>query len=297
MENKSLTNYRVIQNRIYTIRDLQVMIDSDLAELYGVETKVLNQAVKRNIARFPKDFMFQLTDDELKPLRSQNVTLENKRGKHRKYLPYAFTEIGVSMLASVLKSKTAVEISITIIRTFVEMRKFIANNALVFQRLDSIEKKQLEADNKFEKVFKAIEAKEIKPTNGIFFDGQIFDAYVFINDLIKQAKSSIILIDNYIDETVLMMLSRRHKRCKAVIYTQKITGKLQLDVKKHNEQYPVIELKKYDKSHDRFLILDEKSVYHIGASLKDVGKKWFAFSLIKIEAKELIKKLENGAAF
>ena len=156
---------------LQTIRDLQVMIDSDLAELYGVETKVLNQAVKRNIARFPKDFMFQLTDDELKPLRSQNVTLENKRGKHRKYLPYAFTEIGVSMLASVLKSKTAVEISITIIRTFVEMRKFIANNALVFQRLDSIEKKQLEADNKFEKVFKAIDANELikKLENGAVF--------------------------------------------------------------------------------------------------------------------------------
>ena len=296
-----------IQNLIFTVRSVQVMLDSDLAKIYGVDLKRLNEQVKRNLDRFPENFRFQLTKEEYNgivsqpaasesnSLRSQNATLESKRGKYRKYLPFVFSEQGVAMLSAVLRSETAIKVSVQVIQAFVEMRKFIAGNALVFQRLDTIERKQLETDGKFEKVFRAIEAREVKPANGIFFDGQIFDAYVFIKGLIRKAKSSIILIDNYVDETVLMMLSRRKKNCKALIYTQKITGQLKLDLKKHNEQYPAVEIKRYDKSHDRFLILDKKAVYHIGASLKDLGKKWFAFSLIKFDAKELIKKLEGGA--
>jgi len=180
---------KTIQKRIHTIRGVQVMLDSDLAEFYGVETKILNQAVKRNIERFPEEFMFQLNKEEYNSLRSQIVTLKAGRGKHRKYLPYVFTEQGVAMLSAVLKSETAVEVSIKIMRAFVVMRKFILKNAEIFQRLDRIEYKQLEYDKKFEKVFKALESKESLPKQGIFFDGQIFDAYKFVSDLIRSAKN------------------------------------------------------------------------------------------------------------
>ena len=300
------TDEENIKNKIFTIRGLQVMLDRDLAELYEVETKVFNQAVKRNENRFPDDFRFQLseaeyqnlrsqivTSSEQNSLRSQSVTLKSNRGKHTKYLPYAFTEQGVSMLSAVLKSDIAVEISVKIIRSFVQMRKFISNNALIFQRLETLEQKQFTNDEKFNKLFEAIEEKSIKPTQGIFYDGEVYDAYLFVSDLIKSAKESIVLVDNYIDESVLTMLSKRQTNVTATIYTKNITAQLELDIKKHNAQYPKITLKKFNASHDRFLILDGKELYHIGASLKDLGKKWFAFSKFDMESFDILKRLEE----
>jgi hypothetical protein len=307
-----------IKSKIYTIRGLQVMLDSDLAELYDVESKRLNEQVKRNSDRFPQNFMFQLTEEEHQCLRSQIVTsssssslrfqngtiddeeslrsqiatLENGRGKHRKYLPYVFTEQGVAMLSAVLRSQTAVQMSIHIINAFVEMRRFISNNALIFQRLDSLEQKQSKTDVKVEAILNAIEDKSIKPKQGIFYDGQVYDAYAFVSDLIKSANDSIVLIDNYIDDTVFTLLSKRDSKVKATIYTKNITKQLELDLQKYNAQYSNIELRRFDASHDRFLIIDGKEVYHIGASLKDLGKKWFAFSKFDIEALNIMGKLK-----
>ncbi len=303
--NEEIITRQNIENRIFTIRGLQVMIDSDLAEIYGVKTGILNQSVKRNIERFPKNFRFQLTDEEFKILRSQIGTSngdENLRSQFvissaehggRRHLPYAFTEQGVSMLASVLRSKTAIEVSIKIINAFVEMRKFLATNATIFQRLDRVEQKQLEGDRKFEKIFQALEEKDIRPNQGIFYDGQIFDAYVFVSDLVKSADKSIVLIDNYIDESVLSLLTKRKENVSVTIYTHRINNILRQDLNRHNEQYPYVEICIFTRSHDRFLIIDDKTVYHFGASLKDLGKKWFAFSKMKLDTKEIIGKLSD----
>lgn len=292
-----------IQNRIYTIRGLQVMIDSDLADLYGVEVKRLNEQIRRNAERFPAEFCFRLSEEENVTLRSfradpgvlrsQIATLEKKRGQHRKYLPYAFTEQGVAMLSAVLRSETAVKTSIQIINAFVSIRRFIATNAQIFQRVATLEVKQLETDKKIDKVLNAIESKEILPKQGIFFDGQIFDAYQFISDLIRSADKSIIIIDNYIDDTVLTHLTKRKKKVKATVLTKLVSKQLALDLKKFNEQYPEIEIKEFNNSHDRFLIIDNKAVYHFGASLKDLGKKWFAFSKMDIGVIEMLRKLEG----
>ena len=309
-----------IQNRIYTIRNVQVMLDSDLAEFYGVETKVLNQAVKRNIERFPKEFSFQLTSEEHNILRSQPVTLEHESSlRHqigtskseqnlksqfvtsswggKRKASYVFTEQGVAMLSGVLKSAKAVQISIQVINAFVAMRRFLASNAEVFQRLGAVERKQIEhkaeADHKFEQIFNAIEERSIKPKQGIFFDGQIFDAYQFVSGLIRTARKSIIVIDNYIDDGVLTVLSKASKKVQITILTKTISKQLALDVKKYNEQYPPITIKEFYNSHDRFLIIDGKTVYHFGASLKDLGKKWFAFSRMDIGAVEMLMKLED----
>ena len=288
-----------IKTKIYTIRGFQVILDRDLAELYGVETRVLNQAVKRNSERFPEEFMFQLTEEEYQNLISQFVTsswisqnVTSKQHGGRRHLPYAFTEQGVSMLSAVLKSEIAVSISMKIIKSFVEMRKFISNNALIFQRLDSLEQKQSKTDEKVEAILSAIEDKSIKPKQGIFYDGQVYDAYIFVSDLIKSADQSIVLIDNYIDDTVLTLLSKREPKVKATIYTKNIIKQLELDLQKHNAQYPNIELKKFDSSHDRFLLIDGKEVYHIGASLKDLGKKWFAFSKFDVGALDILGRLK-----
>lgn len=282
-----------IQNMIYTIRDHQVMLDKDLAKLYQVESKRLNEQVKRNIERFPFHFRFQLTEDEYESLRSQFATLENNRGKHTKYLPYVFTEQGVSMLSAVLRSKIAIEVSIKIIDTFVEMKRTISSNSLIYQRLDSLERKQFKTDDKVDMILSAIEDKSIQPKQGIFYDGQVYDAYVFVSDLIKSARESIKLIDNYIDENVLTLLSKRDENISATIYTKNISKQIQLDLKKHNEQYPSIEIKKFANSHDRFLIIDDKILYHIGASLKDLGKKWFAFSKLEIDIFMILGKIED----
>jgi hypothetical protein len=286
-----------VKNKIYSIRGQQVMIDSDLAELYQVETKALNQAVKRNEDRFPKDFMFQLTKKEFLNLRSQIVTSSLTHGGRRK-LPYVFTEQGVSMLASILKSKVATSISIKIIRTFVQMRKFLISNTQLFSRLDNLEAKQsqykLESDKNFQKIFRALDQGKIKPKQGIFYNGQIFDAYVFIANLVKSADKEIILIDNYVDETVLDLFAKRKKKIKVIIYTQRLTKILRQDLEKYNQQHQdkIIEIKKFKKSHDRFLIIDKKEIYHIGASLKDLGKKWFAFSRLKIAVEDVLKRLK-----
>ena len=267
-----------IESLIHTIRDQPVMIDRDLARLYGVETKVLNQAVKRNVQRFPQDFMFQLTKEEC--LRSQIVTLKEGRGHHLKYMPYVFTENGVAMLSSVLRSEKAIEVNIRIMRAFSAMRNFLVNNATIFQRMDQLEMKQLKTDEKVDAILDRLGDNE-KPKEGIFFNGQIFDAYALVADLIRQAKTHIVVIDNYLDDTVLVQLAKRNPGVTVDIYDGHITKQLRQDVEKHNEQYPGIKLYKYTKAHDRFLIIDE-DVYHIGASLKDLGKKLFAFSKMEV---------------
>ncbi|MDR6784592.1 hypothetical protein J2X78_003166 [Pedobacter africanus] len=288
-----LVTPETIQNKIYTIRGKQVMMDRDLAVLYGVETKVLNQAVKRNIKKFPADFRFELTKIEHDFLRSQFVTLEkkNSKGTHSKYLGAVFTESGIGMLASVLRSETAVGVCVQIMRAFVEMRKFLRDNAEVFVRLDNVERKLLKADENFERIFNALQSPDVKPRQGIFYDGQVFDAYTFVADLIREAKQSIVLIDNYVDDTVLKLFVKRLKGVSCTIYTQKISPQLALDLQKHNAQYDIVAIKEFKQAHDRFLILDETIVYHIGASLKDLGKKWFAFSNIGLNAAEMLGKL------
>ena len=184
------------------------------------------------------------------------------------------------MLSSVLHSDEAVEISIKIMNAFVAMRHFLLSNAQVFQRLDRMELKQLETDHKIEQIFDKLEERAVVPKQNIFYDGQIFDAYRFVAGLVKSAKKEIVLIDNYVDETVLTMLDKRGPSVKATIYTKQVSAQFQLDINRHNAQYPPIEVQAFNKAHDRFLIIDEK-VYHIGASLKDLGKKWFAFSLMQ----------------
>jgi len=285
---------KIIHDKIYSVRGMQVMLDRDLAELYQVKTKVFNQAIKRNIERFPSlKFRFQLTTEEYHHLRSQIVTSSLEKHGGRRYLPYAFTEQGVAMLSAILKSQVAIQISIQIMEAFVNMRKFLTQNAMIFQKFDYIEQKLFGHDQDINKIFKTIESKEIQPKQGIFFEGQIFDTYVFISKLIKQAKQSIILIDNYIDESVLTLLSKRSKNCTAIIYTKTISKKLALDLKKHNEQYLPIKIKTFQHAHDRFMMLDNVEIYHIGASLKDLGKKWFAFSKFDKKALEFFERLNN----
>ena len=296
MDNKLelLNNNQDIQNKIYTIRGFAVMIDRDLAELYGVENKRLNEQVKRNIERFPDEFMFQLSKEELENWKSQFAT-SNKEFMGLRKMPFVFTEQGVSMLSSVLKSKTAIKMSIKIIKSFVNMKKFLSSNANIFQRLEDIESKQLkyklESDEKFTKVFEAIEVKETTPKQGIFYDGQIFDAYNFISNLIRDTKSSITLIDNYIDDSVLTLFSK-NQDINIKIYTKTISKQLKLDLDRYNSQYKKIEIKIFPNSHDRFMIIDKKEVYHIGASLKDLGKRWFAFSKFNIDAFEMLERLK-----
>ena len=288
-----IINENNIKDKIHTIRNQQVMLDRDLAELYGVETKHINQAVKRNETRFPNDFMFQLSKEEFENWRSQFVTSNSdKMGLRRP--PYAFTEQGVSMLSAVLKSEIAVDISVKIIRAFVEMRKIINSDNALFYKIDFLEKRQIsyeiKTDTKINQILNALEDKTLKPKQGIFYNGQIFDAYVFVNDLLKLATTEIILIDNYIDETIFTLFSK-YSNIKIKIYTANITKQLKLDFEKYSKQYQNIELQEFKNSHDRFLILDKKDVYHIGASLKDLGKKWFAFSKFEIESFDILKRV------
>jgi phage regulator Rha-like protein len=288
-ENLQIIPQVEIENRIFTVRGVQIMLDSHLAEMYGVETKNLNKAVGRNLDRFPDSFRFQLTDAEIANLRFQIGTSSLHGGS--RYLPYAFTEQGVAMLSAVLRSETAVKVSIQIIDAFVEMRKQILGNAGLFQRLDKLESHKIDTDHKFEQIFKALESKDLPPDKGIFFDGQVYDAYTLAADIIKTAKTSIILIDNYIDETVLTLLSKRNANVTANIYTQKISQQLTLDLEKHKQQYPEITVKIITNSHDRFIIIDNQQLYHLGASLKDLGKKWFAFSKMDNLTEQILEKL------
>lgn len=328
-ETAAIQSVEQIESLILTIRGKQVILDRDLARLYGVETKVLNQAVKRNIERFPEDFLFRLTKEEygiLKSqiaianaeyLRSQNVTIENEedflrsqnvtidmRGRHLKYLPYAFTENGIAMLSGVLRSPVAIATNIHIMRAFNAMRHFIGSQAQVFQRLEVMERNQLalnasqaelsaqveENNKKFEEVFRRLDDHSQKPEKGIFYDGQIFDAYTFINERIREAKKRIVLIDNYVDDSVLTMLDKRNKNVEAIVYTKSISRQLSLDFEKHNAQYAPIEVKQFDRAHDRFLCIDD-TVYLIGASLKDLGKKWFGFVKLEQATDELLRKM------
>jgi len=292
----------IIQQKIYTIRGIQVMLDKDLAAFYGIETRTLNQAVKRNIERFPSDFMFQLSKAEFDAVKSdevlisQSVISKETRGGRQK-LPFVFTEQGVAMLSGILKSETAVKMSIQIISAFVAMRKFIINNAQLFQRIDTVEKRQLKhemkTDERFEKVFDALQKDKLDPKQGIFFDGQIFDAHKFVSDLIRKAEKSILLIDNYVDDTVLELFSKRKKNVTVTIFTANLSKALITDLKKFNAQYPKIEVKEFKQSHDRFMIIDDEDVYHFGASLKDLGKKWFAFSKFEKKALEILNKLNK----
>jgi len=304
MENrmKDITDITRIQSLIFTIRGLQVMIDFHLAELYGVHTKRLNEQVKRNIKRFPQSFMFQLTEKEWKEIQekssndSHTFLWSQFATAKRRTRPFVFTEQGVAMLSAVLYSDIAIQASIIIMEAFVGMRNFLLQNASVFQRINTLENKQLLTDQKLEQVFKVLDASQPQSEKGIFFEGQIFDAYVFVSGLIKKARKEILLIDNYVDETVFVLLSKRKKEVVANVYTKNINKNLELDAEKHNQQYPGLTIKKLSKSHDRFLLIDSTEMYHIGASLKDLGKKWFAFSRMDSMAGQLINRLENAGA-
>ena len=290
MNNLPIISQKHIESQIFTIRGLQVMIDRDLAEMYQVETKVLNQAVKRNSERFPIQFRFQLTENE----KTELVTICDRFDslKHSSSNPNVFTEQGVAMLSAVLRSDVAVKVSIQIINAFVEMRKFIANHYGLLQRMEGIERKQIETDQKFEQVFKALESKNAIPNQGVFFDGQVFDAYELASKIIRSAKISIVLIDNYIDESTLTHLSKKTKAVKVLLLTKTVSNQLTLDVKKANEQYGDFEIRVFVNSHDRFIIIDNSDVYHLGASLKDLGKKWFAFSKMdKSSVSNIIKEI------
>ncbi len=280
-----------LEHLIYVFRGKQVMLDRDIAMLYGVETRVVNQAVKRNEERFPEDFVFQLSSAETENWKSQSVISNSIKMGIRKN-PFAFTENGIAMLSSVLRSPTAIEANIRIMRAFTSMRHFLASNAQIFQRLSNIEYHQVETDKRIDEVFKRIDA-QTPPQQGIFFDGQVFDAYRFVADLIRKAKKSIVLIDNYVDDSVLSLLDKRKDKVSATIYTSKISSQLKLDINKHNSQYPLIDVKQFNKAHDRFLLIDNE-VYHIGASIKDLGKKWFAFTLMHdIKKEDLINKIQG----
>jgi hypothetical protein len=270
------------------------MIYSDLAEIYQMNTEVFNQAVKRNNQRFPDNFRFQLDEFEKNQLVTDCDRFKSR--KHSVVNPYVFTEQGISMLSAVLRSKTAIAVSIEIMNAFVEMRHFIQNNEQLFNKVDAIERRQIafecETGTNFEKIFQALEHRPDLPKQGIFYDGQVYDAYSFVSNLIRSAKQSLILIDNYVDDSVLTLLSKRSESTTATIYTKSISKQLALDLKKHNTQYQDIQVKQFKDVHDRFLIIDEVKIYHIGASLKDLGKKWFAFSKLEIEVLDILKKLD-----
>jgi len=302
-----------IKNLIYTIRGKQVMLDSDVAMLYHYPTKRINEAVNRNKQRFPDNFCFQLTEEEYKSLRFKNFTLneinskyvnkdnslrsqiatldENKgRGHHRKYLPYVFTEQGIAMLSGLLKNNIAIQVSISIMNAFVEMRKFLIINGQLFERLTNIEYKLLEHDKKFDQVFDQLQHEEnIKQK--IFFEGQIYDAYSLIIDIIKKANKKILIIDNYIDDSVLKMLTKKNKNVEVVILTSEKSNIQKIDIQKFNKEYPTLKVAKTNKFHDRFIVIDNKEMYHLGASIKDLGKKCFGIN--KIEDLEIINKVIN----
>lgn len=329
VETAAIQSVEQIESLILTIRGKQVILDRDLARLYSVETRVLNQAVQRNIERFPEDFMFRLTKEEFENWKSQFVTsnydeenmssqfvttynpnmssqnaITSPQRRPASALPYAFTENGIAMLSGVLRSPMAIATNIHIMRAFNAMRHFIGSQAQVFQRLEVMERNQLalnasqaelsaqvaENNKKLEEVFRRLDDHSEKPEKGIFYDGQIFDAYTFINDLIREAKKRIVLIDNYVDDSVLAMLDKRNKGVEAVVYTKTISRQLSLDFEKHNAQYSPIEVKQFDRSHDRWLCIDD-TVYLVGASLKDLGKKWFGFTKMEQTTDELLSKM------
>ena len=279
-----------IKRRIFTIRGKQVMLDSDLAELYRVQTKIFNQSVNRNIERFPEHFRFRLTKEEFASLRSQIVTSKGRGG--RRYMPFVFTEQGIAMLSAVLKSDIAVKVSISIMDAFIEMRHFIANNAALFDRISKVELKQLEADKKFDQLFEYI-GEHTETNQKLFFDGQIYDAFSLLIELIQKAEQEIILIDGYVDVSTLNLLAKKQSGVAVTIYTFKKTKLTAQDVAAFNSQYPQLDVKYTNVFHDRFLILDGKTVYHIGASLKDAGKKCFGVTLMDDVLLALLGKIKG----
>lgn len=283
-----------IKDLIYNIRGKQVMLDSDVAILYHYETKYINLAVRRNKERFPESFCFQLTNLETENLRLQFATSslikENYGG--RRTLPYVFTEQGIAMLAGLLKNEIAIQVSINIMNAFVEMRKFITDNGQVFREINTIKGKLLEHDKKFDEVFNELQKnQESEFKQKIFFDGQIYDAYSLIIDIIKSAKSKILIIDNYIDESILKMLSKKNRNVEVIILTSQNCDISKLDISKFNKQYPILKVARTNKFHDRFIVIDNKELYHCGASLKDLGKKCFAIN--KMEDIEYIERINN----
>ena len=321
-EAAAIQSVEQIESLILSIRGKQVILDRDLARLYGVETRRLNEQVRRNMERFPEDFMFQLSKEEFENWKSQfaisnydedmssqfatssgeekwksQIAISNSIKMGARKLPYAFTENGIAMLSSVLRSPMAIATNIHIMRAFNAMRHFIGSQAQVFQRLEVVERTQLslvafkeETNRNFEEVFRRLDDHSENPEKGIFYDGQIFDAYTFINERIREAKKRIVLIDNYVDDSVLTMLDKRNKGVEAVVYTKNISRQLSLDFEKHNAQYSPIEVKQFDRAHDRFLCIDD-TVYLIGASLKDLGKKWFGFVKLEQPTDELLSKM------
>lgn len=283
-----------IKDLIYTVRGKQVMLDSDVAKLYNCETKYVNRVVKRNIERFPEEFCFQLEQEEFQNLRCQFVTSSLKKQNYggRRYMPYVFTEQGIAMLSALLKSEIAVNVSIQIMKAFIEMRNFLFYNGQVFQEINAMKSKLLEHDEKFNIVFDKLQSKKEKEFNEkIFFDGQIWDSYSLIIDIIKRAKNKILIIDNYIDDSILKMLAKKNKDVEVVILTSQNCDISKLDINKFNKQYPTLKIARSNKFHDRFIIIDNKELYHCGASLKDLGKKCFAIS--KIEDMEYIEKISH----
>ena len=299
-KNLVIVDNREIQSMIYIFRGRQVMLDSDLARLYQVTTSNLNKAMKRNIARFPEHFCFQLTEKEYENLRFQNgiSSLTNNYGG-RRYMPYVFTEQGIAMLSAVLKSEIAVEVSIKIMNSFVEMRKFLLSNQELFSRLDKVELRQIEfekkidsknadTDKKLEEVFDYIATtKEVKQK--IFFNGQIYDAFSLMVEIVEKAREELILIDNYVDVNTLNILSKKRKEADVLIVTSGKGNLTEKDIAKFNSQYPKLMVKINKDFHDRFIIIDRKEVYHIGASIKDAGKK--SFGITKLDVEDLTKSL------
>ncbi|MCR5036673.1 MAG: ORF6N domain-containing protein [Bacteroidales bacterium] len=302
MEKNSLSVYDEdgLRSKIHTIRGIQVMLDFDLAKIYGYETKNFNRQVKNNIERFDEDFRFQLTNDEVAELsRCKNFTLNTGRGSNIKYNPYAFTEQGIYMLMTVLKGDLAIQQSKKLIRLFKQMKDYIIQNHNILgyneilrlaqqteknsNDIEELKNKMLTKDN-IDEIIRDFSEPILK--DYIFYNGQQFDAYTFISDLVRKAKKEIILIDNYIDDSVLKILNKRANNVTATIYTAHFSDNLKLDLQKHNTQYQPIDIKVFKDSHDRFLIIDD-DVYHIGASLKDLGKKMFAFSKMEI-SKDII---------
>lgn len=279
-----------IANKIVVLRDVQVMIDRDIAELYGIDTKALKQAVKRNVERFPDSFCFELDKDEFENWRSQFVTSKSDLQGLR-YAPYAFTEQGVAMLSAVLRSEKAIKVSIEIMNAFVQMRHYFRNNLALANRLTTVENKVdskfKTIDENFSKIFTALDSSPKKAKEGVFFKGQIFDAYAFFQDLIKTAKKEIVLIDGYVDLSVLERFKAKQKNVSVKIYTDPRAELRQTDIDKFNEQYPTLDVARTKKMHDRFMIIDNKELYHIGASLKDLGKACFAFEKME-DSKTLI---------
>ena len=290
--DKEVMSVNYIKKQIYTIRGKQVILDSDVAKLYHYETRRINETVKRNIDRFPNKFCFRLTLDEFNNLMSQIATSSLKEKKEyggRRKLPLVFTEQGIAMLAPLLKNKIAVQVSINIMDAFIEMKNFLRENGQILERLTKVEYKLLEHDEEFQELYNQIQTnKEL--TQKIFFNGQIYDAYSLIIDLIQKANKKIVIIDNYVDKTILDMLIKKKEKVEVVIITSTNNNKIQnIDIKKFNTQYPILKLARKDFFHDRFIIIDNQELYHCGASIKDLGKKCFGIN--KIEDKKYLEEI------